>query len=136
MSNLTNTIKIFTPAEYKNLESTEIERMLENEIAFAVTPILKLCNLYTWCASSSTLFTDEGKKVDLTKTETRFIKLLAEKKNEIVGYEEISRVVWEGKDMSVFTMRNIVNKIRQKSFYSIVKNISNQGYVLRSRKGE
>lgn len=37
------------------------------------------------------------------------------KKNEVIDYETIKEVVWKGKDMSIYTMRNIVNKIRQKS---------------------
>lgn len=42
----------------------------------------------------------------------------------------IKDVVWRGKDMSIYTMRNIVNKIRQKTYYEIIKNHSNKGYTI------
>lgn len=32
--------------------------------------------------------------------------------------------------MSIYTMRNIVNKIRQKTYYEIIKNHSNKGYTI------
>ncbi len=32
--------------------------------------------------------------------------------------------------MSIYTMRNIVNKIRQKTYYEIIRNHSNKGYTI------
>ena len=59
-----------------------------------------------------------------------FLKLLISKRTEIVDYDMIKDVVWRGKDMSIYTMRNIVNKIRQKTYYEIIKNHSNKGYTI------
>ena len=52
------------------------------------------------------------------------------RRNEITDYTVIKEVVWKGKDMSIYTMRNIVNKIRQKTYYEIIKNHSNKGYTI------
>ncbi len=68
--------------------------------------------------------------IEFTKLEKAFLKLLVERNEEITDYQTIKDVVWKGKDMSVFTMRNIVNKIRQKTYYDIIKNKSNRGYVI------
>ncbi|CAI8194635.1 MAG: Uncharacterised protein [Arcobacter lacus] len=58
------------------------------------------------------------------------------KRNEITDYDTIKEVVWKGKDMSIYTMRNIVNKIRQKTYYDIIKNHSNKGYTIDNYKNK
>jgi len=75
-----------------------------------------------------------GVLIDFTRLEKSFLKLLISKRAEIVDYTTIKEVVWKGKDMSIYTMRNIVNKIRQKTYYEIVKNHSNKGYTIDSLK--
>ena len=37
--------------------------------------------------------------------------------------------------MSLFTMRNVVNKIRQKSYPGIIRNVSGRGYILTQPMG-
>ncbi|MGB5793075.1 response regulator transcription factor [Poseidonibacter sp.] len=71
-----------------------------------------------------------GVLIDLTRLEKSFLKLLISKRNEIIDYTMIKNVVWKGKDMSIYTMRNIVNKIRQKTYYEIIRNHSNKGYTI------
>ena len=71
-----------------------------------------------------------GNLIDFTRLEKGFMKLLIAKRGDIVDYDMIKSVVWKGKNMSIYTMRNIVNKIRQKTYYEIIKNHSNKGYTL------
>lgn len=71
-----------------------------------------------------------GILIDFTRLEKSFLKLLIVKRNEITDYDTIRDVVWKGKDMSIYTMRNIVNKIRQKTYYEIIRNHSNKGYTI------
>ena len=75
-------------------------------------------------------FKSGGILIDFTRLEKSFLKLLITKRNEITDYDIIKDVVWKGKDMSIYTMRNIVNKIRQKTYYEIIKNHSNKGYTI------
>lgn len=75
-------------------------------------------------------FKSGGVLIDFTRLEKGFMKLLISKKGDIVDYDTIKDVVWKGKNMSIYTMRNIVNKIRQKTYYEIIKNHSNRGYTL------
>ncbi len=79
-------------------------------------------------------FKEGGVLIDFTRLEKGFLKLLIMKKDEVVDYDAIKDVVWKGKNMSIYTMRNIVNKIRQKSYYEIIRNHSNRGYVLDNAK--
>lgn len=71
-----------------------------------------------------------GSSIDFTRLEKSFLKLLINKKKEITDYTTIKEVVWKGKEMSIYTMRNIVNKIRQKTYYEIIKNHSGKGYTI------
>lgn len=75
-------------------------------------------------------FKSGGFLVDFTRLEKSFLKLLISKRTEITDYDTIKEVVWKGKDMSIYTMRNIVNKIRQKTYYEIIRNHSNKGYTI------
>ncbi|WP_419769830.1 MAG: response regulator transcription factor [Candidatus Marinarcus sp.] len=75
-------------------------------------------------------YKEGGYLIEFTKLEKAFLKLLISRKDEITNYDLIKEVVWKGKDMSIFTMRNIVNKIRQKTYYDIIKNKSNKGYII------
>ena len=75
-------------------------------------------------------FKSGGILIDFTRLEKSFLKLLITKRNDVTDYDTIKEVVWKGKDMSIYTMRNIVNKIRQKTYYEIIKNHSNKGYTI------
>lgn len=74
-----------------------------------------------------------GKKIiKLTKTEKKLIKVLAENTNKLVTYEEISDIVWKGKVFSIYSLRNVIKHIREKTDESFIKNSSNRGYILTS----
>lgn len=75
-------------------------------------------------------FKKGGVMIDFTRLEKGFLKLLIEKRDEITSYDTIKDVVWKGKEMSIYTMRNIVNKIRQKTYYEVVRNHSSRGYTI------
>lgn len=70
--------------------------------------------------------------VRLTGTETKLIKLLVENINRLVTYEEISKVVWAGKNFSIHTLRNMVKHIREKTTCNFILNASNKGYIIKS----
>lgn len=75
-------------------------------------------------------FKPGGVLIDFTRLEKSFLKLLITKRGDIIDYDTIKDVVWKGKNMSIYTMRNIVNKIRQKTYYEIIRNHSNKGYII------
>lgn len=75
-------------------------------------------------------FYDKNGAVDFTKLEFSLLKLLLDNHDRITSYDEIKEKVWKGKKMSIFTMRNVVNKIRNKTYYTIIKNNSSKGYQI------
>lgn len=86
---------------------------------------------YYYDMSRELLF--RGKElIKLTKTERNLIKLLAENVNMLVTYEEISNTVWEGKNFSIFSLRNVVKHIREKTSEEFIQNSSNRGYIIKT----
>ncbi len=75
------------------------------------------------------LFCDR-RVIKLTRTEKSLVKLLIERKNQLVTYETIERIVWRNKNFSKYSLRNIIKHIREKTHNSLIKNASNRGYVV------
>ena len=75
-------------------------------------------------------FYNNNGAISFTKFEFDLLKLLLDHHSEIISYEEIKEKVWKEKKMSIFTMRNVVNKIRNKTYYEIIKNNSSSGYQI------
>ncbi|MDD2888742.1 MAG: helix-turn-helix domain-containing protein [Aliarcobacter sp.] len=123
----------FTPKEFENLSPKFIENMLHNEVPFIVSTNIQLEEGFSWVVATSKLLKENNESIstiDLTKIETKFLKLLIENKNNIVTYDVVKENIWKTKDMSIFTMRNFVNKIRNKTYKSIIKNKSGYGYII------
>lgn len=73
----------------------------------------------------------QGKKlIKLTKTERKLVKLLSSNVNVLVTYEDIADEVWKGKNFSIYSLRNVIKHIREKTSDSFIKNSSNRGYVI------
>jgi len=75
-------------------------------------------------------FYDHAGVIDFTKFEFQVLKLLLDNSTKTIGYDEIKEKVWKEKKMSIFTMRNVINKIRNKTYYDIIKNNSSSGYQI------
>jgi DNA-binding response OmpR family regulator len=128
MSNLNNTIKNFTPNEYRDLTVAQINEMMDNNIPFKVSNVYKLDHEFSYCLGTQTLYKND-EVVSLTKLENKLIALLINSK-EVVTIEKIKNDVWKGKEMTVFTMRNVIKKIRDKTYYEIIKSKSGWGYSI------
>lgn len=86
---------------------------------------------YYFDMSRELLFLNK-KMVKLTKTERALLKLLVERKNQLVTYETIEKIVWNNKKFSKYTLRNMVKHIREKSDINLIRNSSNRGYIINS----
>jgi len=74
-------------------------------------------------------YNSEG-AISFTRFEFELLKLLLDNSSKIISYDEIKTKVWKEKNMSIFTMRNVVNKIRNKTYYDIIRNNSSSGYQI------
>lgn len=123
-------IKNLSHLEFKNLPEKELVYILDNDIPFKVTNIVNLRNNFRYCLNTETLYEDDL-KILLTNLENRLLNCLIKNHNRIVTIKEIEDIVWEKKEkMSIYTMRNTIKKIRDKSYYGIIKNRSGHGYII------
>ncbi len=97
-----------------------IKKDIESEISF---------NGYTFNLIYEKLFF-ENKEIKLTNIEMKLFKYLLNNANKLVSIEEINSNVWGNKKMTLFTLRNKINGIRNQTYYKLIKNVSNHGYIL------
>ena len=106
-------------------------------LKYYITIILDKTNLiyfnngFYFDLTSEKLF-NKGRNIKLTTLETNLLKYLINHKNKIVSYDDIKNYVWKNNKFSIFGMRNVVKKIRDKSYYDIIDNLSKNGYTLKN----
>jgi hypothetical protein len=79
--------------------------------------------------NKKTLFQDK-KIIKLTKIENKLINLLVSNPNDLISYEDISKIVWKNKKFSRFTLRNTIKHIREKTYETFIQNVSKKGYLI------
>ena len=114
----------------KNINEAFLFKNIEIALDFLYTnKKLQFENGFYFDMNRELLF--QGKKtIKLTKTEKKLINLLALNPNILVTYEHISSVVWKGKEFSIYSLRNVIKHIREKTDETFIKNSSNKGYVI------
>ena len=75
------------------------------------------------------LYSESG-NIALTRTEQRLLHILAINKERVVSFEMIENFTWSGKVASFDTMRNYINKLRNKTYAQLIKNVQGLGYKL------
>ena len=114
----------------KNINEAFLFKNIEIALDFLYTnKKLQFENGFYFDMNRELLF--QGKKtIKLTKTEKKLTNLLALNPNVLVTYEHISSVVWKGKEFSIYSLRNVIKHIREKTDETFIKNSSNKGYVI------
>lgn len=114
----------------KNIDEKLLLANIELTLSFVYTnKKVQFENGFYFDVNREVLF--QGKKIiKLTKIEKKLVHILALNPNTLVTYEDISKVVWKGKEFSIFSLRNVVKHIREKTDETFIKNSSNKGYVI------
>jgi DNA-binding response OmpR family regulator len=74
-----------------------------------------------------------GNDIKLGKKEIKFLELLIDNKNEVVEYQKIEDIVWQGANMSHNALRALVSTLRSKldsDNSKLIENLSGFGYKL------
>lgn len=69
--------------------------------------------------------------IELSKNETSAIKLFLNKPNTPISLEELRHAVWGDKSIGDSTIRELINRLRNKAEILSIDNIYGTGYVLR-----
>ena len=124
--------KEFVSKLYKNIREQKISLPLYliNLLKSDLESIIKLEDGFIFDMNNSELFTSENKLVHLSGTEKELFKLLLKKNGDIVSFEEIKNKVWKKRDISLHTLRNMINKLRKKTSFTMIITIPKQGYKI------
>lgn len=126
--------RLITPNEFINMTNIEITNLIESRVAFIVAEKIEFEEDIYFCSCREKLFKKIDlleKEIKLTKTEQNIIKLLIENKGKIVEYEKLEKDIWGAKEPTKFTVRNMINKIREKTYQDFIINKSNIGYMIK-----
>ncbi len=130
-----NKIKYMSKKEWLGTPLPERDALVRKMDAIIIRKKITLCkNKFIWNHDVNDLISvKSGKSVGLTKTQLKILKCMIDNKLdngiEITTSDDIMKAAWEGrKPASIFTMRNMVKQIRDKTEYGILKNHSNKGY--------
>jgi DNA-binding winged helix-turn-helix (wHTH) protein len=109
----------------KNLQIEDyVLELIQNDIKSTIN-----FNGYTFNFLLDKIFY-ENKEIKFTNMEMKLFKFLLNNANVLMTIEDINSKVWEDKKMTLFTLRNKINSIREKTYYKLIKNISNHGYMM------
>lgn len=72
----------------------------------------------------------KNSKIKLTKKEHSFFKYLLNNSDRYVSLDELAKNVWNDDNTTIYTIRNIPNKIRIKTCKELIINKSGWGYRL------
>jgi len=78
------------------------------------------------------LFNVKNEAIELTYTQRNVITYLINNNNDRISAEKLYENCWNKTNFSIFTVRNVIKQIRDKSHYNIITNKSNIGYSIYS----
>ena len=108
-------------------DKIDISQYLENLIVKDFNTEIYLGNGYSYNNSIKKIIYNFNEEIILTAIELKIFELLLENKNQIVKLEELEKI-WNKKEMSLFTLRNFIKKIRDKTYPELIKSVSNVVY--------
>lgn len=134
------TIEINIPAnileKYKSklndkliLEEYTLDEYLVDLIRNDLDNNLSIGQNFFFNESTKSIYYKRRQKIILTKLELALIELFLQNEGEILSITELSKA-WGKRNVSIFTIRNIIKSIRKKTYSKIIKNYSNKGYSI------
>jgi len=110
--------------------NTDVNDYIEELITKDVSNTYYFETGYKFDLVNNRLYDPKGLEVDLTNKPCLILKLLILNKDKIVSTQEISEYIWKTDDTSVFTIRNMIKLIRDKSYKYIILSLKNEGYKI------
>ena len=107
----------------------KIEEYVLELIKNDIDSVIDFNDNYSYNFSFNKLFF-KNQEIKLTSTEDKLFRLLLNNANNLVSLKEIENVVWAGKYMSRFTLRNKIKVLRDKTYHDLIVNSSNNGYLM------
>lgn len=76
------------------------------------------------------IFNKKNEDVNFTRTQMAIFTTLLKNRGSIIEVDDIKKASWKEKhkETSIFTVRNMIKQIRDKTFYGLIRNHSSRGY--------
>ncbi|MCK9454099.1 MAG: response regulator transcription factor [Sulfurimonas sp.] len=112
----------------KPFDTDELLEYIKSIIPRLSKKSIKLSDGFVFNKGTCSLYKNE-RYVSLSKSEIRFLSLLLEEKNRVVGDMQIKESLW-GEEVSDERVRTFIRRFRAKTSKKLVKNIKGVGYQL------
>ncbi|WP_193315831.1 helix-turn-helix domain-containing protein [Poseidonibacter ostreae] len=113
-------------------DSEYISRLIENDLDSRID----LGEGFYYNKYLDRLYNQENKVIVLTKIEREIVITLIEYRGELVPVDIITKRSWKKDDVSIYTFRNLIKKIRDKTYFKLIKSRSNLGYSINFEPNE
>jgi two-component system response regulator VanR len=113
----------------KPLNTKKLNEALDKYITKISEPIVLHPDLVLDLQKRELIYKNEIHIV-LRKREKDFLKLLHDKKDSILTYEEIEFELWNDKEMTTHALKSFIKEIRGKLPINVIKNVPQEGYIL------
>lgn len=109
-------------------EKISINEYLNQLIINDIDRKMDLGRNFYYDSSSDKFFNPQSEEINLTKIQKKLLLTIISYDGNIVTSQELIKLVWNREDTSIFAFRNMINQIRAKTYYEIIKSHSNKGY--------
>ena len=119
--------KFLDVSSLHNLSTNEfVQNLLKNELE----NVVYFENGFKYDKQKKALLNTNNNYIELTNLETQFIELLITNPNNYFTTDIIIENVIAKKPMSIYTLRNVIKKIREKTFPELITSKHNSGYKI------
>lgn len=106
-----------------------ISKMAEDK--FSINDVIELGNDYSFDRNKKVLIR-KNQIINLTKKEILFVSFLIKHIGTFVLHEDIKKSVWSSGKVNDAAVRTFVKRLREKTDYDFIKNVSGLGYKINS----
>lgn len=125
----------FTQNEYEKIKDISNEKSIEESLIKIIREKINYIPLnsnFRYHLESKSIYKNNNTKIKLTRIEEElFYYLITFSINNIDAYVDIEQIVkdvWKKNNTSIFSIRNKIAAIRDKTFREIIKSKNNHGY--------
>lgn len=124
---LTKDIEKFLKSKSKEYDLS-IEETLKEILSQQINSRIDLGKGFYYDKIVKKVFDRKNIDVGLTKTQMNIFHTILKNQGTIVEVETIKKNAWRDKNTSIFTLRNMIKQIRDKTYYGLIKSHSSRGY--------
>ena len=108
------------------LDSEYIQKLIENDLESKID----LGEGFIYDMHLDKLFDKKRIEIEIKKIEKKLLLTLIEYAEKIVPVDILISRSWNKTNVAIYSFRNVIKKIRDKTYYELIKNHSSLGYSI------